>query len=220
MKYNIEQHGFGWRANLFTHLKESSINGDVYQFGVWDGFSLQVLGNMYKHILKTPNYFGFDVFTGMPLEENEPIQQKDDPGMFNLLKHYGVINLTDAIRMLQFDIETNLNGKLTLIPGLVQNTLNDDLIKKYNLKQASYVDFDMDIYSPTFYVFEFMIHHKLISTGTIIGFDDWNQQWEPTFTFGKFGESRAFKEICEMYNVKCKPLFKTENDGQTAFIVE
>jgi len=220
MKYNIEQHGPGWRANLFPYLKESPINGDVYQFGVWDGFSLQVLGSMYKYISKIPNFFGFDVFTGMPIEENEPEQQKDEPGMFNLLKHYGVINLQDAIKLLQFDIGTNLNGNLTLIPGLVQDTVNDDLIKKYNLTQASYVDFDMDIYSPTFYVFEFMIRHKLISTGTIIGFDDWNQNWESTFTFGKFGENRAFKEVCDTYNVKYKMLFETRNHDQSAFIIE
>ena len=218
MKYNLEQHGLGWRMNLLPYLKNSKIDGDVIQFGVWDGFSMQVLGNIYKHIAKLPNFFGFDVFVGMPTEESEPERQMDNPGSFNILTHYGVSNLSDALRMLKFDIETNLNN-VTLIPGLVQTTLDETFLQKYNIKQATYVDFDMDIYSPTVYTFDFLIKHKIINSGTIIGFDDWNQNWEPIFTFGKYGENRAFLEICQKYNIQYELLFETENHGQAAFLI-
>jgi hypothetical protein len=177
MKYALQQHGLGWRANLWHVFHNGLPDGDIYQFGVWDGFSMQVLGSLVRH-LPTKNYarfFGFDVFTGMPTESNEPDKQRDTPGTFNLLKHYGVCELKGAISMLHSDISANMSGnsELIIIPGLVEQTLNDELVAKHQLKPAFYVDMDMDIYSPTKYVLNFMLEKKLIVEGTILGFDDW-----------------------------------------------
>ena len=156
----------------------------------------------------------------MPTETNEPDKQRDAPGEFNLIKHYGVTELEDALRLLHFDISSNLSGnaELTLIPGLVEQTLTKELVSKHNLKPAFYVDMDMDIYSPTKYALSFMIENKIIVEGTIIGFDDWGQCF-PTHEIYSFGESRAFKEVSEKYGIRATQLCETENHGQTAFVV-
>ena len=222
MKYNLEQHGIGWRGNLFPSFKNGLTDGDVYQFGVWDGFSLQVLGALTNAIPMNHHnrFFGFDVFTGMPTEQNEPDKQRDDPGSFNLLRHYGVTNLEDALRLLQFDIMQNLNGnaELTLVQGLVEQSLTTELLEHSNLGKAFYVDFDMDIYSPTKYVFEFLVEHKIIVEGTIIGFDDWGQCF-PEHDIYTFGESKAFKEVSDKYGIQTVKTVETDNHGQTAFLV-
>ena len=223
MKYNLQQHGIGWRGQLYNAFcNEGLPDGDIYQFGVWDGFSMQVLGYLARNLTRqlNPRYFGFDVFTGMPTESTEPDKQRDTPGSFNLLQHYGVSDLQDALKLLSFDISSNLRGdaELTLIDGLVQNTLTKELAAKHGFKPAFYVDMDMDIYTPTKFVLEFLIENKIIIKGTIIGFDDWGQCYpqHPIFTFG---ESRAFREMTEKYHMEGKQLCETQNCGQTAFLI-
>jgi len=239
MKYNFKNQGVGWRMDLLSHFQyrrliynlnfdKSQIqkNGDIYQFGVWNGFSLQVMSyimRLYNQIspeYSNPRYFGFDVFTGMPVEQNEPDKQIDLPGWYNILDHFNVKTLDEALKLLHDDVQYNMEPgtSLTFIPGLVENTLTDDLIKKHGLKPASYVDMDMDIYSPTKTALDFMFKHKLIVEGTIIGYDDWGQNYPQSDTF-TCGESRAHKEICEKYGVTCLQLLETEQRGQTAFLV-
>jgi len=230
MKYNLEQHGMGWRAFMHNHflIRKQTFqyqhnlpifnDGVVYAFGIWSGFSLQVLSRMFESLGNEKlKILAFDVFTGIPVEENEPHRQVDDPGWYNLLDHYKVSTLAEALPLLEMDIRTNMKPSydLTFIPGLVQNTLTDELAK--TLKPASYVDFDMDIYSPTHFVLDFLFKHKLIVEGTIIGYDDWIQV-EDCVTY-ECGESRAHKEICDKYGVKCVQLLETVNRGQAAFIV-
>lgn len=222
-KYNIQQHGIGWRGHLYNSFCNAGLpDGDIYQFGVWDGFSMQCLGYMVQHMPRqfAPRFFGFDVFTGMPVEETEPDKQRDEPGFFNLLKHYGVVDLHSALTMLKFDISTNLpsSSELAIIDGLVQNTLTPELVATHKFKPAFYVDMDMDIYTPTKLTLDFLIKNKIIVQGTIVGFDDWGQCY-PQHPIYSFGESRAFKEVCDQYSIKAQQLCETENKGQTAFLI-
>lgn len=230
MKFNLDQHGLGWRAQLYNHIIWRNITweykdsvpefnyGGVYQFGVWKGFSLQVLGKIFGDLgMLGVKYYGFDVFTGMPTEEVEPEQQIDDPGWYNLLEYHKVKDLNKAISLLEEDIRHNMRpgAQIKFIQGLVQDTLTDELAKE--LPIASYVDMDMDIYSPTKHALDFLFKHKKIVKGTIIGYDDWIQR-EECATF-ECGESRAHKEVFDKYKVKTVQLLETENRGQTAFIV-
>ena len=215
MKYDLQSHGFGWRAHLLDCFRKSPIQGDIYQFGVADGFSLQVIGHMMKEIPATPNYYGFDVFTGMPKEEIEPDKQRDAPGCFKLVEMQGATDLPEAMKTLQSDIESNMRpgAKLTLIQGLVQETLTDDLAVRYFMRPARYIDMDMDIYSPTKFALEWLVKSKLIVPGTVIGFDDWGQC--PEHPIGSYGESRAWKEM----GIKSTLLGETAH-GQIAFTVQ
>jgi hypothetical protein len=167
-----------------------------------------------------PRFLGFDAFIGMPVESEEPSKQIDTPGSYNLLDHYKVHTLTEAIPLLIEDIKTNLQPgtRLEILPGLVQDTLTDSLVEERKLQPAYYVDFDMDIYTPTKLTLDWMFRNKLIVEGTIIGYDDWNQNYpqSPIYTCG---ESRAHKEMCEKHHATCLQLFETEEHGQTAFLV-
>lgn len=230
MKYNIEEHGPGWRGNLINYFalrdnilqfganKPIFTNGAVYQFGVWNGFSLQSLSKIFQVLQYNVQYYGFDVFTGMPVEEAEPDKQIDLPGWYNILEHFGVDNLEDALKGLEEDVRSNMGDKpkLTFIPGLVQETLTSKLAR--TLVPASYVDVDMDIYSPTNFALDFLFKHNLIVEGTIIGYDDWGQNYPESDTY-TCGESKAHKEVFEKYGAKCIQLMETEERGQTAFLV-
>lgn len=234
MKYDLKKSGYGWRGFLAPHFisrhnthqfinnKDIFERGAVYQFGVWNGFSLQVLSSLFKLLKQNgtsidPKYFAFDVFTGMPVEEEEPQNQVDDPGWYNLLEHFGVDNMEEALELLEDDIRYNMGrwSELTFVPGLVQDTLTDELAK--TLLPATYVDMDMDIYSPTRVALDFLFKHNLIVEGTIIGYDDWVQV--ETLETYEGGEARAHKEIMEKYNVTTIQLIEHANRGQAAFLV-
>ena len=235
MKFNFNRQGIGWRVELLPHLQTRQftyqfkdnhnlfLNGGLYQFGVWNGFSLQGLARIIKHINQVSpfefnlKYYAFDVFTGMPKEENEPENQIDEVGCFDLLDEYGVEDLDEALELLEDDVRYNLSrhSPLTFFPGLVEDTLTDELAQQ--LVPASYVDMDMDIYTPTHIALDWMFKHNLIVEGTIIGYDDWVQvQTLKTF---EGGEARAHKEIFDKYNVSTIQLLETVNRGQTAFLI-
>lgn len=220
MKADLKD-GFGWRAALLPDLQKERLVGDVYQFGVAGGFSLQALATICQTLKQTPRFIGFDVFTGMPKETSEPDKQIDTPGQFKLNEIEGVPTVEEAMIRLQKDICSCLpnNSSLCLVKGLVEETLNQNLIKSLNLNPALYVDMDLDIYSPTKYVLDFMIRNKLIVPGTIIGFDDWNQNWTSEFVYGAAGESRAFKEISEEHRLNTLCLGNTKNYQQAAYVV-
>jgi hypothetical protein len=178
-----------------------------------------MLDSQFKHAIGDINvkYCGFDVFTGMPVEKSEPDKQIDTPGWYNLMEHFEVDNIQDAMSLLEVDIRSNMGFKsqLTFTQGLVQDTLTDELAS--TLPVASYVDMDMDIYSPTHFALDYLFKHKKIVKGTIIGYDDW-VQIESCETY-EAGESRAHKEIMKKYGASCVQLLETVNRGQAAFIV-
>jgi len=217
--YDLEQFGIGWRGALLRYLQSSKVkNGDIYQFGVWDGFSMQVLGALVDRLKYTGvDFYGFDIFTGMPAETDEFYAQRDKPGLFNLLKKLNVTNVEEAVNILKQGIRTDLpkDSDLTITIGLVQDTLPHF---KIPAKPALYVDMDMDIYSPTKYALEYLVKNSIIVEGTIIGYDNWGQNY-PNYDIYVCGESRAHKEICGSYEIACVQLLETSNKGQTAFEV-
>jgi hypothetical protein len=209
----------GWRGDILTEpFRNSKLSGDVYQFGVATGYSMQVIGYILNDIRSDlhPRFFGFDVFTGMPVEANEPEFQLDTPGSFQLLTYVSASTFNEALTILQDDIKSNLktNSELVIVPGLVESTLNNELISTHNLRPAFYIDMDMDIYSPTKHTLQFFCRNKLIVPGTLIGFDDWGQNY-PTKPTYSCGESRAFKETVEEFGLTYETIETTHNNAQT-----
>ncbi len=96
----------------------------------------------------------------------------------------------------------NNQSKVSVIAGLVEETLP----QQKDLKPAFYVDFDLDIYSPTKYAFDYLMENNLIVPGTLIGYDDWGGT--PGFEEFKDGESRAHKEILDKWGISMTKLYQ------------
>jgi len=210
-----------WRTGPLTHFfiysnkftPEQIANMDVYEFGVFTGGSmLEIAEIIGKLKLPISTFWGFDVFTGMPKELAEPIYQDDwdpdkKPDTFNAVLHTGSTSPEQVAAKIQYDTQNILNYNLVptqakIVAGLVEQTLP----AQHNLKPAFYVDFDMDIYSPTYAAFDYLMANKLIVPGTIIGYDDWGGT--PDYeTFGN-GESRAHKEITDKYGLGITKIYQ------------
>lgn len=226
----------GWRTtlvdiaindyNIFS--KEQLRLMDVYQFGVFTGGSMKELASVLcKHKIEICYFYGFDVFTGMPKETAEPIAQPSwdpdiEPDTFNAVKRLDLDSPEDCANKITREVATifsrnDNSSAVKIFPGLVEETLP----KQKDLAPAFYVDFDLDIYSPTKYAFNYLMENNLIVPGTLIGYDDWGGT--PGFEEFKDGESRAHKEILDQWGISMTKLYQNGNSYphvQTLWIVD
>jgi hypothetical protein len=229
----------GWRSsyldivindyNIFS--KEELENMDVYEFGVFTGDSMKEIASILsKHKIQVNSFYGFDVFTGMPKETAEklPVEQTSwdpdiEPDAFNALKRLGLGTIDECVDKISQEVinifsRNNNKSPVKIFPGLVQETIQSN---HGNFKPAFYVDFDMDIYSPTKYAFDYLAKNNLIVKGTIIGYDDWGG----TTGYKEMldGESRSHREIVEEYGFEIRELFEIDCgpfNVQSIWIVE
>ena len=218
-----------WRSGLFRTLRDRNVsvldNGDVYQFGVFSGNSMVDIAHGYCYMNKTiNNFFGYDVFTGMPPEENEELLNDDwAEGTFNIDDHKhkfelestnveGIIDeIENRVRAVFDQYNVTITGEVKIFNGLVQDTLNIENLSKYDLRQASYVDVDFDLYYPSKFGLEFLFNQSIIGDNTIVGYDDWGGK--PGFDNLSTGESRAHKEVFFDNDIEAQMIVTTLGTG-------
>ena len=162
---------------------EMAPQGDYYEFGVYKGFSLWFATQLaQKFNRNNMRFFGFDSFQGLP-----KLQNKDK------IKNTANGNFAPGCFTADIDfVKNNLKShsapmdKITLIKGFYKNSLRREIIEKYNMKEASIILIDCDIYSSTVTVLDFIM--PLIQKNALILFDDWS------LTSTNSGEQLAAKE--------------------------
>ncbi len=186
---------------------------DIYQFGVMTGRSItQILYACEKLNISVRKVFGFDSCVGLPEETKEPLGQECwSKGAFSMLDWFEVEDTQDAIQCLIRDLQPYLeNIEFHFIEGFFDDILTDDLVEKYDMKPAIFVDVDVDLYSSTTTLLDFMFRNKLIIPNTIIGYDDWGGT--PFWQMTADGESAAHREKTLEYSINCYPLVQEGNE--------
>lgn len=184
--------------------------GGIYEFGVFSGHSMQEIINIYNdRQVPYSIVVGFDSFDGIPLETAEPIYNPTwDRRLnhyyngFNAQDFYGIKGPDKVSKHIKDSLE-NVNGKLEMVTGYFSDSLTPQLaqiIRTTPNYKASYVDIDVDIYTSTIEVLEWMFSNELLDVGTLVGYDDWGGT--PGYKKMSDGESRAHREITEKYGVK------------------
>ena len=120
-------------------------------------------------------FFGFDSFQGLPESEGKVFHKGQFAFSQESLKKY-----------LE---KVGVNNDVVLIKGYYSQSLNSKLFIDYQLKKASIIHIDCDLYISTKDVLDFI--EPLLQNGTIIIFDDWG-------SFGnndQKGQQRALNEF-------------------------
>ena len=132
------------RKDLFKIVCSQLIDGDVAEFGVYKGESLEYIADLTNC---ERNYYGFDSFEGMPESKYETIFYK---GKFGVK-----------------DIPILECKNIKLIKGWFQDTLVKD---KTYFDKLALIHIDSDIYESAVIALEYC--HDYIQKGTIIQFDE------------------------------------------------
>ena len=209
-------------------------DGDIYEFGVFTGRALKrmavyVENSKYlKPVLNNPDLrlFGFDSFRGLSQDDaaaNNKFVSRGlwkesyatiinktgggsapfSAGHFSATAYTGAKSVEEAVSVVKRYIGSK---RVKLIPGFLNESLTPDIARAHRMRPALFVDIDVDIYRPTFEALDWMLRHRLIVRGTIVGFDDFNvglpagkyggsQTWSVVRKGMLEGEPRALREI-------------------------
>lgn len=151
----------------------SLVNPDykhILEFGVWEGNTLRMIK---EKLDESYNIFGFDSFEGFP---------EDWVGTYMKKGHFSTNGAVP-----------NIDG-VKIFKGWFEDTILD------YLKEADTIGLlhvDCDLYSSTKTIFDNL--YPYIKSGTIIVFDEWCYNWNPSCNDH---EQKAFYEYVEKYEVK------------------
>lgn len=104
-------------------------------------------------------------------------------------------------------------GRVEIIQGWFEETLNNKTIGKYNLNHAAIVHIDSDLYESAKTVLDFI--GPLLVDGSIIIFDNW-------FTYNgnpNFGEQKAFREWSDFQTDWNISEYQKEGPWRNSFIL-
>ena len=141
--------------------------GNYFEFGVWNGKSMEVfwkaLGYAASGERKDWRLFGFDSFEGLPEPEGaadaHPFVGK---GAF---KSSGVDQVSASLTKAGIPAD-----RVKLVAGFYENSLTPELKASLGLTKASVVNIDVDYYSSTMTVLNWI--ESLLFDGSIVYFDD------------------------------------------------
>jgi len=158
--------------NLSESLKHVSIDGKYFEFGVFQGHSINYIA---RHIGPKKIIYGFDSWQGLP--EKWKTKYKVFPK-----GHY---HMDGKIP----EVEPNVK----LISGLFENTL-PTFYDEYNLEPTAFVHIDCDLYSSTKTVFKHI--GKTLVTGSIVVFDEWFSEDHEQKAFLEWLATSNKKAVC------------------------
>lgn len=152
--------------------------GDYLEFGVSRGASMVCMHRVTKKLrLKNVRMFGFDSFEGMPKSAEVEDEGEWKPGQF--------ASTIDETRT--FLNSYNIDwGRTHLIQGWFEDTLNSATTEQYNIRKASVIMVDCDIYSASKVALNYSL--PMIKDYAVIFFDDWRDDIT-------FGEYKAYSEF-------------------------
>ena len=200
------------RKYAATHLTKEFCSGkDVYQFGVWCGHSMVCIEKLWaRYGLPIRRLYGLDSFQGLPKETAERLF---DPawweGNFSAVRDFEVNSVEEAMAAIRRRLPASLD--VQPIPGFWDKVLTDELVRSADMRPASYVDIDCDIYTSAVQALDFLLRNKLVVPGTYIGYHDWGSA-------PGGGEQRAHAEMSAGYGMMSEMVFN--NRDNVVFLVK
>jgi len=173
--------------NQLLTVKDEEIRGDIMEFGIYSGSSfIGVMHFMYQNGMFNSGrrLFGFDSFLGLPKEE-DGVEKKPKwkEGNYKCRRETGVDLSINRYKNLFPNLPLD---QIIIVEGWFEDTLNDDLKKRYNLETVALAHIDCDLYISTNQVLTFL--KPLIKPNTLLCFDDW-------IFDENMGECKAFLEF-------------------------
>ena len=181
--------------------------GHYLEFGVYVGTSMSCMYDaLTEHKLDKVRLFGFDSFEGLPEDAAADNSATWEPGEFSA--PLSAARATLSARGVDLK-------RVELVKGWFDESLTPELLARHDLRKASVIMVDCDLYSSAKVALDFCA--SLIVDDAIILFDDW---WPSTLGEGGVGEKRAFEEfLAEHPSLSATELESYAPDESTVFLV-
>jgi len=202
------------RQVLQNCSRQDCSHNDLYQFGVFQGFSMRyVAQNFRKANASFSRMWGFDSFQGLPNEgtnDGDPAVRMDKlghqatskgirvkngdydsfaktlwfPGALDMRKVFG----SDDFLVIVDKVSKRIGDpRVEFVRGFFNESLTEATFRLLPFRPALYVDIDVDLYSSTVQVLEWLLTSQILVPGTVIYYDDW-------ISGGRQGNQKAHQE--------------------------
>lgn len=174
-----------WDAidNLADYLVGAAIEGDYYEFGVYQGKTFAFACQKMSPVFPNMRYIAFDSFQGLPgpkgIDLVEGYSSTFYEGQFSCSE-------TEFISYLQkrgVDLE-----RVVTVGGWFSQTLKEETAERFGLGKIAAAWIDCDLYESTVPVLKFITPR--LSVGSVLLFDD----WRCFRNLPDFGQQRACSE--------------------------
>lgn len=139
-----------------------SLLGDYLEFGCAGGASFIHTYRQAASRMPWMRFWAFDSFQGLPRPEGIDIESEAREGLFACDQPTFRRNLRTA----GVDLE-----RVVCVPGWYRDTLTADLKRRHQLRIASIVYIDYDLYQSALEALTFVT--EVVETGTVLIFDEW-----------------------------------------------
>jgi len=184
--------------NLKFAISQTSIVGDVLEFGVYSGTTVNLISAM----LKEDNIFGFDSFEGLP--EDWKISRNEK---FN--KHKKGYFAVDAL--------PKVNDNVILVKGFFNQSLKP-WIEEHRPTQIKFLHVDSDLYSSAIYILDIL--NEYIVPRTVIVFDEFYPWGRKRYDTWEEHEYRALKEWISKFDREIEIISRSNHQQLTIRIVK
>lgn len=159
-------------SNLIPHETQ------FLEFGVYTGESADIILQELTDV-KFTQYCGFDSFIGLPNPQNEWIPEDWAVGSFSSIAYFSANGISEVKNLIKSKLSKH-TVPIRLIDGWYKETLNQQTITEYNITKAGFVNIDVDYYSSTLEVLDFLLKHDILAKQAIIRYDDWlsGPEWQ------------------------------------------
>jgi Macrocin-O-methyltransferase (TylF) len=168
--WKIESHM--WRQFLAS-IRDEKVPGDLVEFGVSVGNSLEELIGYCEDVDLKMNIYGFDSFEGLPQPSSF------DPDYW----HQG--QFAASYETVSRRLRTDVRPHVHLLKGWFSETLSDPALRAA-IRQVAFARVDCDLYQSAVDCLAFL--EDRLSNGSYLCFDDWTDDPET-------GETKAFFEF-------------------------
>jgi hypothetical protein len=174
--------------NVVEYVVNSRIPGDVLEFGTFHGYTARTFAellrahNSDKHLHLYDSWEGFPEMKGNDAECPEVLQHKTwNQGDCNPV-------IPDADKIIKIFLEA-------LRPGMVHTHKGFYTPTMVLPDKAAIVHIDCDLYESTYMVLKTLIDGRHLQQGTVILFDDWNNN----FADNGYGERKAMMDVFPLF---------------------
>lgn len=178
---------------VMEYITVSRVPGDVLEFGTFHGYTARTLAELMRQYGHKGSLNLYDSWEGFP-------EMKGNDADCPEVAEHKTWNQGDCRPMIENApeiIQTYLNmilpGQVHIYKGFYEKTL----VPANLPAAASIVHVDCDLYESTKLVLTTLIDLGLLQQGTVILFDDWNNN----FASNDFGERRA---VCDIFGDNSK----------------